>query len=141
VSVLPGTRFVLVEAQRRRAAFLRSALTQLEADADVLEARAEDVGRQPELRASFDAAVARSFGSPAVTAECAAPLLRIDGVLVVSDPPVGGAARWPADGLDELGLVVDHQTTEPAFTRLRKCAATPDRYPRSVGRPAKRPLW
>ena len=57
---------------------------------------------------------ARSFGSPPVTAECAAPFLEVGGLLVVSEPlrpPVSGpsssqvpaADRWPADGLAPLG--------------------------------------
>ena len=41
----------------------------------------------PSLRAGFDGALARSFGRPAVVAECAAPLLRVGGWLIVSEPP------------------------------------------------------
>lgn len=53
----------------------------------VLCGRAEELGRDPELRGRFDAVMARSFGRPSLTAECAAPFLRVDGLLVVSDPP------------------------------------------------------
>ena len=45
------------------------------------------------LETQYDAVVARSFASPAVTAECAAPLLRLGGRLIVSEPPERGA-RW-----------------------------------------------
>jgi 16S rRNA (guanine527-N7)-methyltransferase len=140
---LPDTTFVLVESQQRRAAFLREALARLGAEdrATVLEDRAEVVGRAPDHRERHDAVVARSFAAPAVTAECAAPLLRVGGVLVVSDPPAGGEARWPADPLRELGLAVATRTTTPSLTSLEKVMGTSERFPRPVGRPAKRPLW
>ena len=48
---------------------------------------AEAAGHDPLLRGQFDLVTARSFGRPAVTAECAAPFLRREGLLVVSEPP------------------------------------------------------
>ena len=45
-----------------------------------MEEDIEVVGRAPAYRGRFDLVVARSFGPPAVVAECGAPLLRI-GVL------------------------------------------------------------
>jgi 16S rRNA (guanine527-N7)-methyltransferase len=119
----------------------------------VLCGRAEDLGRNPELRGTFDAVVSRSFGPPAVTAECASPFLRVDGLLVVSDPPANspspGAAgrvpdqlRWPPTPLRQLGLDPLREITKPFhFTILRQVEACPERYPRRSGMPAKRPLF
>ena len=45
----------------------------------VVRARAEVAGRDAALRGRFDVVVARGFGPPAVTAECAAPLLSLGG--------------------------------------------------------------
>jgi 16S rRNA (guanine527-N7)-methyltransferase len=70
---------------------------------------------------AIDVVVARGFGPPLVTAACAAPLLRIDGVLVVSEPPASSAPaeRWPVDALDRLGLrTVDH--ADPRVRVLRR---------------------
>ena len=55
---------------------------------------AEQVGRDPELRGTFDVVTARGFGPPPVVAECAAPLLRVGGRLVVSEPPGSDGSRW-----------------------------------------------
>jgi 16S rRNA (guanine527-N7)-methyltransferase len=106
------------------------------------------------LRGEFDAVVARSFGPPAVTAECAAPFLVVGGRLVVSEPPgddrddegIGASAptppRWPAKGLARVGLVGEAAWTEPfhyrSFVLERPC---PDEFPRRDGVPAKRPLF
>jgi 16S rRNA (guanine527-N7)-methyltransferase len=140
---LPGTRWCLLDAMAKRTAFLRGAVDRLGvADrVEVRTTRAEEAGRDAELRQAADAVVARGFASPAVTAECAAPLLRPGGVLVVSEPP-GGADRWPAGPLGELGLSVDRRSSgPPALVGLRRVGPLPDRYPRRVGVPAKRPLW
>ena len=139
----------LLEANGRRAAFLRRAVERLGlADrVTVLEERAEVCGRQEGLRAGFDLALARSFGRPAVVAECAAPLLRVGGWLVVSEPPRTAAeadqgCRWPASELLQFGLEpaeVVHEDFE--YRTLRQAGPCPDRFPRRNGVPAKRPLF
>jgi 16S rRNA (guanine527-N7)-methyltransferase len=140
---------VLLEANGRRAAFLRQAVERLDLEGrvSVLEERAEASGREPGLRASFDGVLARSFGRPAVLAECAAPLLKVGGWLLVSEPPraeghVGPDTRWPAEPLRQLGLEpaeVVHEGFE--YRVLRQREACPDRFPRRNGVPAKKPLF
>ncbi len=149
-----ASSFVFVEAQARRAAFLRRAVGELGLGERVaVEAeRAEILGRAASRRAAFDLVTARGFGRPAVVAECAAPFLEVGGMLVVSEPPEDAArdaARWPAAGLAELGMgaprrVGPHLAGTGARYRFvavpqeRRC---PDRFPRRVGVPAKRPLF
>jgi len=137
----PDLDVVLVEAMAKRCAFLREAIVALGlSNARVVEGRVEVLGRS-ELRGSADAVVARSFGAPAVTAECAAPLLHVGGLVVVSEPP-GGGQRWPADGLALLGLHLGaRSTSSPVVQVLTQDEACPDRYPRRNGMPAKRPMF
>ncbi len=140
----PTWRWLLLDAQQRRTDFLADAVRRLGLGerVDVLRARAEVAGRDTRLRGAHDLVVARSFGAPAVTAECAAPLLALGGSLAVSEPPDGESTdvRWPADGLTKLGLT---RTGRPrdGWVVLRQEAVLDDRYPRADGRPAKRPLW
>ena len=141
----PDCQWVLVESMVRRADFLRRAVGRLELGerVEVAEMRAEALGRSPGFRAGFDVVVARSFGPPAAVAECGAPLLRVGGRAVVSEPPAGRPARWPVDGLGILGMssgpVVE--AAGAVFQVLCQRAPCPDRYPRRVGVPAKRPLF
>jgi 16S rRNA (guanine527-N7)-methyltransferase len=143
----PTARVTLLDSQQRRCAFLRAAVEQLGYDdrVEVVEARAEIAGRQPGLRGGFDVVTARSFGRPAVTAECGAPFLRVEGWLVVSEPPGGGDlddSRWPAAGLAMLGLSRGAEwASEFRFQSLVQTSVCPDRYPRRVGVPGKRPLF
>jgi 16S rRNA (guanine527-N7)-methyltransferase len=116
----------------------------------VVWARAEDAGHRDELRGAFDLVVARGFGSPAVTAECGAPFLRVGGTLVVSEPPPDDkavdtaevSARWAPTGLARLGLAVGRSWTgKYGYQALDQLEPCPPRYARRPGIPAKRPLF
>jgi 16S rRNA (guanine527-N7)-methyltransferase len=139
----PDSSWLLVDGRALRARFLSWAVAELGWDGriEVVGDQAERVGRGP-WRARGEAAIARGFGPPAVTAECAAPLLRTGGTLVVTEPPGGRRDRWPAEGLAQLGLEPARSVVEPvAYQVLRQQQPCPDRYPRRVGVPAKRPLF
>jgi 16S rRNA (guanine527-N7)-methyltransferase len=139
----PGSTWALLEGGRTRAAFLREAIDQLNlaGRVEVIAERAETAGRE-RWRGQHELVTARSFGSPAVTAECGSPFLRVGGRLVVAEPPGGRPERWDPQGLDQLGLrdagLVVGPTAYQLLTQERPC---PDRYPRRVGIPAKRPLF
>ena len=140
-------RWTLVEANQRRCTFLVQAVASLDLGTrvEVVGGRAEQVGRESGHRGRYGTVVARGFGRPAVTAECAAPFLARGGLLLVSEPPEGtaeGHERWPAAGLDRMGLVLRTITPgPPRIAVLQQAGACPDRFPRRVGIPAKRPLW
>ncbi len=146
--VWPECRWTFLDAQRRRTDFLQAAVDDLDLSSrvEVVTERAEVVGRDDGHRARYDLVVARSFGPPAVTAECAAPLLRPGGRLVVSEPPTGSSDRWPTDRLVEVGLA--EVTTRVAagdppihLVSLTRTPADLSRFPRRIGIPAKRPLF
>ena len=140
----PGWSWVLVESQLRRVDHLVSACRHLELTdrVEVVHARAEDVGRDPTRRGTADAVTARSFGPPAVVAECAAPLLRVGGRLLVSEPP-DTPGRWPADDLAALELARSESRTSEglAFFAAVQVASCPEAYPRRPGVPARSPLF
>lgn len=138
----PASTWVLLDAMVRRCAFLREAVADLELTGRVAvcEDRAERAGRDEAHRGAFDLVTARSFARPAVTAECAAPFLRVGGTLLVSEPP-DAPDRW--DGVAELGmeaggLVVEAGAHIRVLAQRAPCSL---RYPRRVGVPDKRPLW
>jgi 16S rRNA (guanine527-N7)-methyltransferase len=146
-AVWPGTRLTLFDANQRRTDFLAEEV-RVWGTADrvtVVRGRAEESGRLPSLRGRFELVTARSFGSPAVTAECSAPFLEVGGILVVSEPPEGGSSeRWPVEGLGELGLapiLAGGHRGRFGYQVVEKQGPTPDRFPRRTGIPAKRPLF
>ena len=147
LAAMPDVSMVLLDAHQRRSAFLRQAVEALgwSDRVEVVAARAEDAGRDPRHRGMFHTVVARSFGPPAVTAECGAPFLHPGGHLVVSEPPELEVGRWPAAGLEQLGLrtigVPDGAPITHRFTVLQASATCSDRFPRRAGVPARRPLF
>jgi 16S rRNA (guanine527-N7)-methyltransferase len=142
--VWPASRWVLLDRGAKRCAFLRRAVAGLGLAARVAveEGAAESLGTDAAWRGRFDLVVSRSFGPPAVTAECAAPFLRVDGLLAVAEPP-RGHDRWPAAEVARLGLAPGELSVHAAATVqvLRQAEPCPPEYPRRAGIPAKRPLW
>ncbi len=140
----PHWRWVLVEAQLRRADHLLAAVRRLGVGdrVEVRHVRAEDLGRDPSARGRADAVTARSFGPSAVVAECAAPLLRLGGRLLVSEPPTA-AGRWPDDGLAEFGLspATSRQIDGATIAVLQQVAVCPPGFPRRAGVPRRRPRF
>lgn len=161
-------RFRLLEGSSRRGEWLSRAveILGLASYVDVVCERAELAGRDPALRSSVSIVVARSFGRPAVTAECAAPFLDVGGLLVVSEPPstaglqedqsgglIPGArrighsveleSRWPREGLRALGYgpACEWRARGFRYAVSQLQLSCRDRFPRRNGIPAKRPLF
>jgi 16S rRNA (guanine527-N7)-methyltransferase len=162
----PVATLVLLEANERRAQFLeRSVLAcHLEGRVTVVQDRAEIAGHDPAYRGTFDGVVVRSFGPPAVVAECAAPFLKVGGWMIVSEPPGGvpgephprdhnstteqqgsvidDSGRWPREQLAQFGLEpVEFVRGEFGYQILGQRELCPDRFPRRNGIPSKRPLF
>lgn len=143
----PGTHAVLLEVRARRVRWLEEAAERLRVSerCTVLRGRAESLAHEEGLRERFELVVARAFGSPAVTAECATGFLARRGRLVVSEPPGGTSTeeRWPPGELAVLGLgppTVTRTETAAAAVMVKETSVARE-WPRRAGTPAKRPLW
>jgi 16S rRNA (guanine527-N7)-methyltransferase len=85
----PNISLTLIEARRKRASFLKSAVRALGLpDVEVLQGRAEQLAHEhPELSGSYDAVVMRRVGRVDDVVPVAAVYLRAGGRCVVSAPP------------------------------------------------------
>src|SRR5262245_14134052 len=138
----PELRVTLLEADRRKAAFLVQAAAFLDLDLEVVAERAEVAGRG-HLREAFDLATSRALAPMPVLAELCLPFVRVGGRLLAMMSKVEDAARAIAVlGGGERSVI-------PAPSRARhrgvivvvpKLSPTPGVYPRRPGVPAKRPL-
>lgn len=137
----PAVGWFLIDASLRRTDWLGEAVSRLGLgeQVEVVHGRAELLAHDRRFRGNHDLVVTRSFGPPAVVAECAAPFLRVGGRLVVSEPP-GRPGRWEPEALATLGL-------RPAASRRSSLAVfeavepTPERFPRKPGTVTRRPLF
>ena len=142
----PATRWTLLDAMGKRCSFLVEAVDQLDIADRVCVAcgRAEELGRVGEpLRGAFDLVTSRGFGRPSGAAEAAAPLLRVGGLLVVSEPPDSDGSRWDVDGCRQVGLVPQRtvRTALASFMVLSLEEAVADRFPRSPKAQKRAPLF
>src|SRR5882762_5425198 len=76
--VRPQWQVVLLEATRKKVAFLQHIIETLQLEnVEAVHARAEDVGHKPEYRAAFDVVTARAVASLPALLEYAAPFCRV----------------------------------------------------------------
>lgn len=137
----PDSVWVLLDAAQRRVRLLEDSVEALGwgSRVTVVHGRAEDLARDPAFRGSADLVTSRSFGRPAVAAECGAPFLREGGILAVTEPPGSAGARWPRPGLERLGLTA--LGVRDGVQLLRADHLTPGAFPRRAGVPEKRPIF
>jgi 16S rRNA (guanine527-N7)-methyltransferase len=141
----PAVRGTLLDSRHRSTEWIEEAAAEMgwTDRVEIVCERAEAAGRDAALRESFPLVVARGFGAPAVTAECASAFVVPGGRLSVSEPPGGDPSRWPVEPLAGLGLrLVETRSVDGAsFVMLEKVEELDDRWPRRVGKPSRRPLW
>jgi 16S rRNA (guanine527-N7)-methyltransferase len=143
----PDLEVVLVEADRDKAAFLQRAAAELGLEGiEVLDRRAEDVGRDPRYRETFDAAVARALAAMPVVAELCLPLVRVGGHLLAQKTQ-GEDVDGAMPAIEKLGGGPARVVAAPSSARatgtvviVEKLRPTPEAYPRRTGVPARKPL-
>jgi len=145
--ILPELSLVLIEADQAKAAFLVQACARLGlSDVEVLARRAEEVGRDPAYRETFELAVARALAPMPILAELCLPLIKIGGRLL--------AQKTESEDLDRARRAIEllggsEARVVPAPSAFRrsgtvvivdKVASTPAGYPRRPGVPSRKPL-
>ena len=145
---LPEVRLTLVEANRRKAAFLVHAAARLGlAGVEVVARRAEEAGRDPALRDRFDAAVARALAPMPVLVELCLPFVRPGGRLLAMKAGAEAEVRAAAPAIARLAGRFVALVEAPSAARtlgqvvvIEKLGPTPDEFPRRPGVPSRRPL-
>jgi len=145
----PSLRVTLMDATRKKTAYLERVCAELGLDVDVRHARAEDAAHDPALRETFDVAVCRALGPWPVVLELTLPFCTTGGVLFGqrgSDAPSEAAAHAETAallggrvvGVEQVGVETGLENRH--VITVEKVESTPPRYPRKAGIPAKRPL-
>jgi len=130
-AALPDRAVTLLEAERRKCAFLETWALELP-NVEVVWGRAEE--QEPER---FGVAVAKALAHPPTAAEWCLPLVREGGLVVLW---VGQTAD-PAQVAAVAGRIAGElEAAPPGFVAIRKTGPTPPGFPRRVGVAKKRPL-
>jgi 16S rRNA (guanine527-N7)-methyltransferase len=143
----PGLDVTLVESDQGKAAFLVQAAARLGlAGLKVVARPAEEVGRDPGYRESFDAAVARALAPLPVLVELCLPLVRVGGTLLAQktrnedSSEARHAIELLGGAIESVHEAVSAARAEGTVVSIRKVAPTPPAYPRRPGVPRRRPL-
>jgi 16S rRNA (guanine527-N7)-methyltransferase len=146
----PDLKLTLIESVQKKAGFLQTVKEVLQLNyVSIFSARAEDIGRLAEHREIYDWAAARAVAPLRVLVEYLIPLTRIGGYILAQK---GGGARIEVVEAEQAISLLGGGPVElipvrilggdlhAYLVKIPKTMATPDRYPRRVGIPAKRPL-
>jgi 16S rRNA (guanine527-N7)-methyltransferase len=143
----PDLHVTLVESDQGKAAFLVQAAARLQlSDVEVVARPAEEVGRDPRYRESFDVSVARALAPMPVLAELCLPLVRVGGRLLAQKTEkedisnATHAIEVLGGSLDTVAAAHSQARSGGTVVVVRKVTATPNEYPRRPGVPRRRPL-
>jgi len=146
----PNIHMTLVESVGKKAAFCQHVCQALELDnVEIIQERAETVAHRPEFREQNDWAIARAVAALPILVEYLLPLVRIGGYALAMKGENGPAEVQTAQtGIQLLGgqvkqlipVTLPGVEEERYLVVIEKIAATPDKFPRRVGIPVKRPL-
>ena len=128
------TSWTLVDMREARAVEVERTVARLGLvdRVEVVSGDAQQVAHDPSYREAMDVLVARAFGPASITAECAAGLVRVGGVFVVSEPPEADAERWHERSLVAMGFALPRiiSSESARFAVFTKLTAAPDSIPR-----------
>ncbi len=146
----PHLELHLIESVGKKTAFLEHLSNMLGLGGVTAHTgRAEALARDPALRDSFDLALVRGVARLSLLLEYALPFCRVGGkVVALKHSGLETELAEAEFALSELGgkqagvfpVTLAGLTDDRVAAAFEKAALTPERYPRRVGIPAKRPL-
>ncbi|HJW89058.1 MAG TPA: 16S rRNA (guanine(527)-N(7))-methyltransferase RsmG [Anaerolineales bacterium] len=148
--VCPAMRLTLVDSVGKKVAFCQHMVETLQLnDVEVVQERAETLGSASAHRQQYDWAVARAVSELPVLVEFLLPLVKIGGRALAMKGESGPAEAQSAErAMRMLGgrlqqlipITLPGVEDQRYLVVIEKQAATPDRYPRRIGVPARKPL-
>jgi 16S rRNA (guanine527-N7)-methyltransferase len=148
--LLPESEVVLVDSVRKKTDFCQHIIKRLNLSGiEVIHDRVERLARNDHFREKFDWAIARAVARLDTLSEYMLPFVKIGGRMLAMKGDQGPSETQQAQqAVKILGgeLSQVQRLTLPGVTEDRylitidKNASTPEKYPRRVGIPTKRPL-
>lgn len=141
----PSMELTLLDSLGKRMDWLREILPQLQIEADVVTARAEEYVSS--CRESFDAAVSRAVARLSILAELCLPYVKPGGVFLamkgqLAEVELNEARRAISLLGGKVERVCAYEVADAVHrvVVIRKCAKTPAGYPRAFAKIKKNPL-
>ena len=147
-ALCPEKKFVLADSLAKRlrvidAVALDSGITNI----TTVHGRAEDLGRNPDYRETFDVCVSRAVASLPVLLEYCLPFVKVGGTFIAyKGPEAEEEIKISSVALKKLGGKIDRivDASDGTYSHnlivITKSSSTPKAYPRKAGTPSKTPL-
>ena len=145
----PDIKLTLLDSLNKRLFFLQNVLGEINLSADLIHSRAEDGGRDKNLRESFDYAVSRAVANMNVLSEFCLPYVHVGGSFLAfkgrgaeSEISAAKSAIKTLGGkiAETYNFALPFDGGERAIVQIRKIAETPNKYPRNAGKIKSSPL-
>ncbi len=142
-------KLTMLDSLSKRIGFLNDVIKEIGInDARAIHSRAEDAGKDKNLREKFDVATARAVADMAVLAEYALPFVKVGGYFVAMK---GTAPKEELEGakkairemggeMESVKEVILPSGIKHSLAIVRKVIETPSKYPRKAGTPSKKPI-
>lgn len=145
----PDIKLTLLDSLNKRLVFLQNVLGEINLSADLIHSRAEDGGRDKNLRESFDYAVSRAVANMNVLSEYCLPYVHVGGSFLAfkgrgaeSEISAAKSAIKTLGGkiAETYNFALPFDGGERAIVQIQKIAETPNKYPRNAGKIKSSPL-
>lgn len=146
--IRPDVRLTMVDSTAKKLRYVADTVEKLGLEAEVLHARAEEAGKNPEYREKYDIVCSRAVAALNILSEYCLPFVKVGGVFVAMKG--AKAEEEIADAKKAIGIlggkIIDKKTFtlsdggERTLIIIKKISQTSPKYPRVSAQISKKPL-
>lgn len=144
----PNIKMTFLDSTKKKLGFIQNVLNETGISAEVVHARAEEAGQNPQYREKFDFATARAVANLTNLSEYCLPFVKVGGEFVsmkaaASDEEIASAKKAIGilGGNIENDIIFDLTDGVPRrIVEIKKLSQTPTKYPRPSAKIAKNPI-
>ena len=144
----PDLKFTLVESTGKKCKYLEKLRDILNLNCEIINARAEELGRKKEYREKFDLSTARAVARLNTLCEYCLPLVKTGGKFIAYKGSADDEVKQAENAVDILGgkitsvrkYFLGEERMSRTIVEIEKIKNTPDLYPRGRGLERKKPL-
>lgn len=144
----PDIKMTFLDSTKKKLGFIQNVLDETGVKAEVVHARAEEAGQNPQYREKYDFATARAVANLTNLSEYCLPFVKVGGEFIsmksaASDDEIKSAenAIGILGGKIKTDTVFDLTEEMPRrILEIKKISQTPTKYPRPSAKIAKNPI-
>lgn len=144
-----NVEIALIDSLSKRINFLNEIISNIKlSNTKTIHGRAEDCGKNMELREMFDVATSRAVAPLNVLVEYLLPFVKVGGICIcMKGPNIKKELEQAKKSIDIMGGKLEKlekfelNNMERNILLIRKERNTPKMYPRKAGTPSKKPIY